>query len=330
MSAEYRVALIGCGGISHWHAKGYLDQGNVKIVAACDINQENLNRVCDQYQIPGRYPSHEALFDREKGLDLVSICTYPKAHAAQTIAAANAGARAVLCEKPMCLGVDEAEAMIEACRKNGAKLSIAFRHRQNPNFTKARELVVGGTVGEPRMIWAYLTLSIIDNGGHVMDMMRYILGDPEAEWVMGQVERKKDSVYQGSPIEEAGMGLVQFKGGARGVIEMGERVPADGFHFRVWGSEGVLEATTSAVKLLGSGGAQSFEAVPTKGFTEQAGELIRWLEGGPEHRSTGEKNGLACTEILMAIHESARVRGAVRLPLKVKGYPMLKMAGESR
>ncbi len=321
MSTQYRAALIGCGGISARQATAYLEQGNVELVAGCDINPDNLSQRCDEFEIPGRYTSHEALFEAEKGLDFVSICTYPKAHAEQTIAAAAAGVRGVMCEKPMCISLNEADAMIDACRKSGTRLAIAHRHRQNPNFTKARELVAEGAIGEPRLIWCYLTSAIIDNGTHMIDMMRYLLGDPKTDWVMGQASRRGDTLYQQSPAEESGVGLIAFKTGTRAVMETGELVPEDGFQFRILGTDGNLEATQTGVDLIDRTGAKAFQEPQTPGFVEQTRELIAWVEGGPGHRNTGEI-ARATTEILMAIHESARTRELVHLPLTVGDYPM--------
>ncbi|MDA0745533.1 MAG: Gfo/Idh/MocA family oxidoreductase [bacterium] len=327
MSTQYRAALIGCGGISYRHAKAYLEQGNVELVAACDINPENLKKVCDEFNIPGRYASHEDLFQKEKNIHLVSICTYPKAHAEQTIAAATAGAKAVLCEKPMCLGLDNADAMRNACRKSGTKLVIAHRHRQNPNFNKARDLIAQGAIGEPRLVWCYLTSCIVDNGTHIVDLMRYLLGDPDADWVMGHASRKGDKFYQSSPAEESGLGLIAFKTGTRAMLEMGERVLEDGFRFRVVGTEGSLETFIQGVNLYNKTGLTEIREEPNQGFIEQTREMIAWLEGGPEHRSTGE-TGRATTELLMAIHESARLGELVELPLTVGYDPMQKRVEE--
>lgn len=321
MANSYRAAIIGCGGISRRHVQAFQEQGNVKIVAACDISSDNLNAVCDEGKIRGRYLSHEDLFKRERDLDLVSICTYPKAHAAQTVAAAEAGAKAVLCEKPMCLSLGEADAMIEACRKSGTKLVIAHRHRQNPNFTKARQLIADGAIGEPRLAWCYLTSCIIDNGTHIVDTIRYLLSDPEADWVMGHASRKKGTYYQESPAEESGTGLIAFKTGARATIEMGERTLKDGFTFRVLGSDGVIEATQQGVDLIDRSGARQLKEEPNTGFVEQTREMIAWLEGGPAHRSTGDI-GRATTEILVGIHESARLGEIVEFPVEVDDNPM--------
>lgn len=325
---SYRAALIGCGNISGRHARAYLTQGNVELVAACDINPENLNRTCDELKIPCRYASHQDLFRREAGIDLVSVCTFPKVHAEQTIAAANAGAKGVLCEKPMCLSLDEADGMIRACRRNDTRLVIAHRHRQSPNFNRARSLIADGAVGEPRLVWSYLTSCLVDNGTHIVDMMRYLLGDPEADWVMGQASRKRDTLYQGSPAEESSVGLVAFKAGTRGVVEMGERTPKDGFRFRVLGSEGTIDAALDEVVLTDRNGVTTFREEPRPGFIEQTREMIAWLEGGPEHRSS-DRQGRAATELLVAMHESARTGELIELPLKIGYDPMMKRVEEA-
>jgi hypothetical protein len=82
------------------------------------------------------------------------------------------------------------------------------------------------------------------------------------------------------------------------------------------------------VQVLDQSGETTYQQEPNQGFVEQTRELIGWLEGGPEHRSPGE-SGLACTEILMAIHESARTGQVIELPLQVDGYPMLHRLGGS-
>ena len=325
----YRAALIGCGNISGRHARAYVDQGNVELVAACDINPVTLNKTCDELNIPGRYVSHQDLFEHESDIDLVSVCTYPKAHAEQTIAAANAGAKGVLCEKPMCLSLDEADAMIHACRQNNTRLVIAHRHRQGPNFNKARDLIAEGAIGEPRLVWSYLTSCLVDNGTHIVDMMRYLLGDPEADWVMGQASRKRDTLYQGSPAEESSMGLIAFKTGTRAFLEMGEKTQTDGFRFRVLGSEGTIEAALDEVVLADKNGISRFREEPRAGFFEQTGEMIAWMEGGPEHRSSAEQ-GRAATELLMEMHESARIGELIELPLEIGYDPMKKWADEKQ
>jgi hypothetical protein len=105
------------------------------------------------------------------------------------------------------------------------------------------------------------------------------------------------------------------------MVEMGELVPEDGFQFRILGTDGNLEATQSGVDLIDRSGTKTFQEPPTQGFVKQTRELIAWVEGGPGHRNAGEI-ARATTEILMAIHESARTRELIHLPLASGDYPM--------
>ena len=73
--------------------------------------------------------------------------------------------------------------------------------------------------------------------------------------------------------------------------------------------------------MIDRSGAKGFKEPTTQGFVEQTRELIAWVEGGPGHRNTGEI-ARATIEVLMAIHESARTRQVIHLPLTVGDYPM--------
>ena len=101
--------------------------------------------------------------------------------------AAEHGAKAVLCEKPMAVSLAEADQMITACRSSGTKLAIGHQRRFYPGWTEARRLISEGTVGKPMMVTGYVVDGLLNTGSHVVDGMRYVLGDPQAEWVMGAV-----------------------------------------------------------------------------------------------------------------------------------------------
>jgi hypothetical protein len=108
---------------------------------------------------------------------------------------------------------------------------------------------------------------------------------------------------------------------------MGGQTPEDGFTFRVLGSNGVIEATQQGVELIDRSGEKQIKEEPNTGFVEQTREMIAWLEGGPEHRSTGGV-GRATTELLVAMHESARLRELVEIPLEIGYNPMQKRIEE--
>ncbi|GIX07911.1 MAG: hypothetical protein KatS3mg115_2314 [Candidatus Poribacteria bacterium] len=146
--ARYRAAIIGTGGIARAHARGWSSRPEVQVVAAADIRQEALDRFLEEFPGLTAYTDVAQMLAQERP-DIVSICTWPGSHAPLTVQAAEAGVRAILCEKPMATSLGEADAMIEAAQKNGVKLAIGHHHRFNPRNTEARRQIAQGAIGTP-------------------------------------------------------------------------------------------------------------------------------------------------------------------------------------
>jgi predicted dehydrogenase len=78
----------------------------------------------------------------------VYVATPVHVHAEQTVAAAEAG-KHVLCEKPMAMDAGECDRMIEACRRNGVALGVAYYRRFYPAVARVKDIVASGEIGEP-------------------------------------------------------------------------------------------------------------------------------------------------------------------------------------
>lgn len=324
MADRYRVAIVGCGGISRRHARGFQVLPGCELVAGADVRPENAGRLADEFQIPKIYTDYRELLEKEQP-ELVAICTWPGTHAEITTAAAAAGARGVICEKPMCLDLAEADAMIAACDRAGARLAIAHHHRFDRSNTTARRLIAGGVIGTPTLLRHGTSGGLLNNGTHSIDTALYLLGDPAARWVMGQIERRTDRYERGHPIEDRCFGLVGLEGGARLLIEsdLPEDWPGGSF---VYGTEGALRIGDGRVSVQNAEGA-GWRAVELDGDTDQHSELIAWIEGGPESRQAART--ARCTmEIMMALYQSARTRGLVTLPLPSGRSPLHLMIEE--
>src|SRR5258707_6370214 len=99
------------------------------LTAIADIVPEKAERLAQQWKARP-YSSLEALLSAEKP-DAVAVCTPNYLHADQSILALEAGAH-VLCEKPMCLTTQEADAMIAAAKRTGQQLFVVKQNRFNP------------------------------------------------------------------------------------------------------------------------------------------------------------------------------------------------------
>lgn len=321
MADKYRVGIAGCGGISRTHARGWLALGNCELVAGSDISPHSLEKFSAEFPISGTHLNYKEMLKKEK-LDLLSICTWPGTHTEITIAAAENGVKGVLCEKPMCLNLGEAEAMIEAGDKHGTKLAIGHHSRFIPANTEARRLIKEGAIGKPTLLWTRVEGGLLNNGTHAIDRMRYLLSDPETEWVIGQVERKTDRHERAHRVEDLCAAIICFKGGTRGIIEsdIPKSEAADGYF--VYGTEGTI-SIGEQLRLRNSNQA-GWQIIAPKPDVSQFAEMISWIEGKSGHRNEAKQTRYT-VEILMSIYESLRVKGLVKMPLQTKESPLIMM-----
>ena len=338
MSKSYSAAIVGCGSIAHSHMQGYELVDDVEVIAVVDPLKTARSQFVEEYGIPQQYPTIEAMLEKTLP-DIVSICTWHLMHPPQTIAAAQAGVKGIICEKPMAIGLGAAESMAEVCRTRGTKLVIGHQRRFTPGWEKARELMRQKAIGSPLWVNCRVADGLTNWGTHVIDGARFVLDEPAALWVMGAVQRRTERYERGTPIEDCCMGLVQMVGNTQLFIQSdlgAEGASAEGF--MIQGTEGVLDVHQAGVKLFNgdSNGWQQVvlsteeSEIPGIGgqtHAAQLRELVEWIEGGPEHRGSGRR-ARDTVEIMMALYESARRHEVIHLPLREKGYPMELMLEE--
>jgi predicted dehydrogenase len=298
----------------------------VELVALADTQSGALADFARAFDVPAErcYVDFRQMLDRE-GLDIVSVCSWHAQHAEMTITAAARAPRAILCEKPMAVSLGEADAMITATCRANVLLAISHMRRFYTGWEEARRRVLAGDIGTPRHLWSGVCDGLLNCGTHAIDGMRYVLGDPAGEWVIGNVERKTDRHERGIHIEDACAGLIAFAGGAHAVVES-DLTPAGPISFEVIGSEGMLEVKENRVRVFTprGDGWQDLDVAQNEPFTAQARELVDCLDGriaASEFRNEATQ-ARAALEIMMAIYESARRHEVVRLPLQTRAYPL--------
>ena len=315
--------MLGCGGIGDVHCAAYRDRPDVEIVAVADIDAANLDRVALKYGVPGRFTDYRDLL-RETTPEIVSVCTWPGLHAEMTIAAAQAGALGILCEKPLARSLGEVDRMIAACRASGSKLATGHQHRFNPVHSLARERVAGGAIGAPVLLRCRTNRGLMNNGSHGIDLMRFLLGDPTAEWVVGQTGRSIDRWERGGRIEEFGTGIIGFLNDVQAILTTDLPGEAE-FYPMVVGDRGVMHLMGDSLRIVGPSGESIEKPERTRGdYAAEVAELVDWIDGGHAHRSAAE-HGRAAIEIVMALYESARTHSRIDLPFTAADSPLERM-----
>ncbi len=325
---RYRAGIVGCGAISRAHARIYRKHKRVDLVAAADINPAALKRFAKEFSVSSLYTGYTEMLDKET-LDLVSVCTWHGTHAEITIAAAERGVKGIFCEKPMSVNLGQADAMIEACEKSGTKLTVEHSRRYNPINVETRRLIKEGAIGRPIMVLSRTSDGLLNWGTHMIDQARYLLGDPETEWVIGQVERKTDRYERRVRIEDLCVGLICFSGGTRFVIECdlpGPEFSTEPNSTLIYGSEGILIPKSDKLLILNNIKFGWQKEKPARNELDELlmhlEELIAWIEGRiDDHRCSGRQTRYT-VEIMMAIYESLRIKGLVRMPLQTRKSPL--------
>ena len=252
MSKKIKIGIIGCGGISGVHLNGYSKNPNVEIYALCDINEEVMKKRAKEYNVTHLYTDAREMV-KLKELDAVSVCTWNSAHAPCTITALEAG-KHVLCEKPMAMNAKEASDMQTAAEKAGKLLMIGFVRRYGNDCELVKDFADNGYFGD--IYYAKTTYlrrngspggwfgdksrsgggPLIDLGVHVIDLARYLMGNPKPVSVYGFTFNKLgdrrglkkvaaegylavDSAKEIFDVEDLATALIRFENGAALSVE---------------------------------------------------------------------------------------------------------------
>ena len=256
MAKKLRAGVIACGSIAQaMHLPGYAKCPGVELVAACDTVRK---RLTEAKKIKGdlrTYADHRKMLKAEE-LDIVSVCSPNKFHAAHAIAALEHGAH-VLLEKPAALSMKEIAKMKAAVRKSRKKLIVGFSHRFMRGNRKINKMITDGVIGQPYMIrfrlahagpypgwakddWFYSpTLAgggaMLDMGIHAIDQCLWHLGPIKSVQAMARTLRKKIKVDDNALI------LMEFaRTKALGYIEIGWTSPAGFNGVEIMGDKGCI------------------------------------------------------------------------------------------
>tara|TARA_Y100000591_G_C21852904_1_gene712859 strand:+ start:1580 stop:2734 length:1155 start_codon:yes stop_codon:yes gene_type:complete len=335
---KYKTAIVGCGGIGHAHMEGYEKIDKIDVIACCDTVPSAVEYYKKEFNIPNGYTDIEEMLEKSQP-EIVSVCVWHLLHDEITIKLSESPhVKGIICEKPMAIGIDKANSMVEACKKNDTKLVVSHQRRFTPGWIKAKEIVENGEIGIPTRAELRVKDGLLNWGTHSIDGARFILGDPKAKWVVGSVERYTNKYERDTPIEDSCTGLIHFENDLQFFIQSDLMDnDCDAGKFEIYGTEGFLKITETEVKIFNksSNGWKDVEiplrdgdvAIGGNTNAEQTLELIDWIEGGEKHRGAGDV-AAETVEIMMGIYESARINRVVKFPLEVKGYPLEKMIEE--
>jgi len=191
-----KIAIIGTGVIGNVHAEVLYELGT-PAGALCDLQHAKAETVRDKYAPDAViYTDWQQMLNEFKP-DVVHICTPHDLHAKMTITALKQNVN-VLCEKPLCIHLEDIDEILRAERESSAKLGVCHQNRYNTvnRFLKqhlADKEIIGahGSVVWSRTAPYYVSSgwrgtvaheggsALINQALHTLDLMMWLCGEPE-------------------------------------------------------------------------------------------------------------------------------------------------------
>ena len=247
---ELGIGLIGTGFMGRAHALAFNNARAVfelpvhlKLAALADADTERAQRCATAWGFAKAHGDWQALIN-DPSVDVVAITTPNHLHYPMAMAAIAAG-KAVYCEKPLAVSLEQADAMRRAASAAGVVTRVGYNYQHNPMIGLARELIENGDLGQiisfqgefsedfmadPASPWSWRCDAnhaggaLADLGSHLLAMARYLVGDVEAVSADTQTVHRQRPAMAGSPeqrsiaVDDQVHALLRFANGARGTF----------------------------------------------------------------------------------------------------------------
>ncbi len=143
---KIKTAIAGTGFMGKVHAENVRRLGNVEIAAVVGSRPETARKFAEAMSIPIATDNlNEVLTNPE--IEAIHICTPNVDHYPMSLAAIEAG-KAVLCEKPMTMNVEEARKLVDAAKAKNAVNCVQHNLRYYPAVQQIRQMIAHGDLGE--------------------------------------------------------------------------------------------------------------------------------------------------------------------------------------
>jgi len=342
-----KFGIIGTGMIGGFHAKAIAAMTGGELIGAADRVLERTQAFAEQYSTKVYDDVAAMLADPE--IDIVTIGTPSGAHFDPAMAAIEAGKHVVI-EKPLEVTTERIDQMIAAAKAKGVTIAAVLNRRFHPGMDAFKKAADAGRFGKLTSASAYVKWYrdqayydsagwrgtwALDGGGalmnqsiHTIDALLYLAGP-----VKSVQANTACLAHTDIEVEDIAVAIVEFKNGARGIIEGSTcSWSKDGHPARVQlaGTEGSVFLADEAFEtwdfmnetdedeairaLFMQGvdaglGANDPTAINFYQHQRNFEEIVNAIEEGREP-STGASEARKSVELIQAIYKSAQNNGA--------------------
>ena len=328
MAKKHRVAIVGCGGISHAHGNAWRNLPEIEIVGACDEKFESLARFATQFNVENTYNDLRQMLEKQQP-DVLVVATWPASHLKNVLEAVRCGVKAILVEKPIAVTSTQLEQMIQVTERANILLMEGFMYRHHPLTLAVKQKIEEGAIGEVRYARSSFSTGLTDRtnwrlrgdlgGGAVMDLgcyciniIRYLVGrEPQSVWATGKFEAINN-------VWETLIGTLDFGDGVTGQFDC-----SFGWTWResyeVAGTEGTLSVQSAWGNSEGEShftlNGQTFTVTGVNPYAAEILDLCRAVETDTPTRLP-LADALGNMRAIDALHESAGTGQGIKIPVQ--------------
>ncbi len=348
---KVKVGIIGSQFEADIHTASFqLMPDEAEVVAIASPTPGNAAALARKYGIPRVFLDYREML-REKDIEMVTIAAPNALHAQMTLDIARAK-KHVVCEKPLCMTLEEADEMIDVCRREGVLLMYAEELFFTPKYVRAKEMADQGAFGKIHLVkqsekhsgphsgWFWDIERA--GGGALMDLGCH--GIAFCYWFLGRPAIKSVYCHLGTYVhgdkttgDDNALCILEFENGAVGLVEnswtkgggMDDRV-------EVYGDAGVTYANLHmgnalptysehgygyAVEKASSTAGWSYPVFDEHwnyGLPQEMRHFARCVRSKEEPQATGE-DGRVVMEALYAGYASAGEGRKIELPFRPSG-----------
>ncbi|MBI3367418.1 MAG: Gfo/Idh/MocA family oxidoreductase [Burkholderiales bacterium] len=248
-SAPLRIGILGCANIARQFTRDVAASPAVRVVAVASRQLDTAKAFAAAHGIGRCHASYGALL-ADAEVDAIYIPLPNSLHAEWAIKAAEAG-KHVLCEKPLALGLAEAQAMFDAARRHGVVLLEAYPYWFQPQTGDLLALLREGAIGPVRFVQASFGFSLakpagnirmkpdlgggalLDAGSYPMSLIRLVMGDAPRRV-------RADARWADSGVDMGMTATLDFADGRRAQLHCAMDVGLNR-HALIVGGQGVIE-----------------------------------------------------------------------------------------
>lgn len=315
MSRTIRYGVIGCGYIGAAQARILANMAGAELVAVHSGTGEGARRVAAELGCE-MSPTLDALVERPD-IDAVIVASPNDLHREPVTKAAQHG-KHIFCEKPFALSLEDADAMLSACRESGVTLMVGHMMHFYSGVLRLKEWIDGGAIGRPlvahveRTGWEDPQPQVSwkkqqdRSGGHLFHHIHEI---DLLQWLVGPAARVHAA---GGNLAHQGIGYgdeddvllltVEFEGGALGTMQYGSAFHKGEHFLKIGGSAGavVMSHKEAYIELIRPGEpTQRLPLFDDDASQESLLELFRRTHGGSTYGRPTDRPPLYLIEALV-------------------------------